>query len=60
MIKTWRWNKPVRWADICRSMYMCGTATNKNQVRKFLEQRMAAGEVEQIGRGLYKLAHNPD
>ena len=58
--KSWRWNKPVRWADIVRSATMLGVIHNPDHgptVRSILLQQIAAGNVRKIGRGLY--AYDP-
>jgi len=54
--KSWRWNKPVRWADIVRSALLLKVITDVNhspKVRNILLQQIADRNIRQIGRGLY-------
>ena len=55
---TWRWNKPVHWADIARCGMMLGSK-NSSAVRKQLEAAVATGSVERVGHGTYQLRRKP-
>jgi hypothetical protein len=60
----WRWDKPVRWADIIRALLMTGvipenSETTDREVRDLLKQKIAEGHIRQLGRGLYQLARQP-
>ena len=51
---------PIRWKDICRSLYMTGLMKDFSKsecfrVRKLLEAQMGKGTVEQISRGHYQI-----
>ena len=58
MTKIWNWSKPVSWADICRANMMLNDLTS-GQIRKRLEERIDAGDIIQLKRGLYYLAKEP-
>jgi hypothetical protein len=60
----WRWDKPVHWADIMRSLLMVGLLTDTNmstnfKLRNLLKDKIASGEVIQVQKGLYRLARPP-
>jgi hypothetical protein len=65
MLKPWRWDKPVHWADLVRSSLIlghtgdCSYSTNM-KMREWLSQRIESGEIIQIKRGLYRLARQPE
>lgn len=51
---------PIRWKDICRSLYMTGQMKDFSKaecfrIKKLLDAQMESGAVEQIGRGVYQI-----
>jgi hypothetical protein len=49
--ENWRWNKPMRWADLCRAdRLLYGT----RGTRQRLARRIRDKKVKQIGYGLYQ------
>jgi hypothetical protein len=54
--------KPVRWANICRSLYVMGHMESFSKreclrIHALLKARVAAGDAVQIERGLYSMPH---
>ena len=46
---TWRWNKPVRWADIMRVSLIIGhPGASNGPMRKILKDRIASGDMRQL------------
>jgi len=46
---TWRWNKPVRWADIMRvSLIIEHPGASNGPMRKILKDRIASGHIRQL------------